>query len=39
MACACKKAATKTVKQVTKTIRKKAVATSAQKRVIKRPAR
>jgi hypothetical protein len=40
MACACKKSSTtKAVKQVTKTIRKKATATTAQKRIIRRPAR
>ena len=38
MACACKKNVTKSVKQVTKTIYKKAVPTS-HKRVIRRPAR
>lgn len=38
MACACKKNVTKSVKQVTKTVRKKAVATS-RKRVIRRPAK
>jgi hypothetical protein len=38
MACACKKNVTKSVKQVTKTVHKKAVPTS-HKRVIRRPAR
>ena len=38
MACACKKNVTKSVKQVTKTVHKKAVPTS-HKRVLRRPAR
>lgn len=38
MACACKKNVTKSVKQVTKTIRKKAVPTS-NKRIIRKPAK